>query len=68
MKTKVVSQRVEDDGTPCSPVGFEISPDMTPGEDHVAGLDAEHVEEKVIDLITARRTKKNPQKMGCEEA
>ena len=35
---------------------------MTRGRDHVAGLDAEHVEQKVVYLIAARRTKKNPQK------
>jgi len=38
-KTKKVSQRVEDDATPPSPVGsvsVKTSPDVTPGEDHVA--------------------------------
>ena len=43
-KTKEVSQRVEVDATPPSPVGsvsVRISPDVTPGGDHVASLDAE---------------------------
>jgi len=56
-KTKNVSQRVEVDATPPSPVGsvsIGISPDVTPGGDHVAILDAEHV-----DFIVAKRTKKN---------
>ena len=43
-------------------VSFGISSDMTSAEDHVTGLEAESVEEKVIDLIVTRRTKKNPQK------
>ena len=37
-KTKEVSQRVEVDATPSSPVGSaldEISPDVTPSGDHV---------------------------------
>ena len=41
MKTKTVSQRVEDDITPRSLVGlisFRISPDVTPGGDCVDGL------------------------------
>jgi len=55
---------VEDDVTPHSPVGsvsFGILSDVIPGGDHVIDLDAEHVEEKVVDLVAVRRTKKNPQ-------
>jgi len=65
IKTKEILQGVEDDATLLSLVGsilFEISPDVTPGRDHVASLDVKHIEEKVIDLIAAKRTKKNPQK------
>ena len=46
-KTKEVSQRVEIDATPPSPVGsvsVKTSPDVTPGGDHVAALDVEQVE------------------------
>jgi len=42
---------VEDDATPRSPldsISFGISPVVTPGGDHVAGLDAEYVEEKLL--------------------
>ena len=55
---------VEDDATSRSPVdsvSFGILPDVIPGGDHVVGLDVEHVEEKVVDLVAVRRTKKNPQ-------
>ena len=65
MKIKAVSQWVEDNVASRSLVGsvsFGILSDMTSAEDHVTGLDAESVEEKVIDLIVTRRTKKNPQK------
>ena len=44
LKTKDVSQRVEVDGTPPTPVGsvsVRTSPDVTPGRDHVASFDAE---------------------------
>jgi len=61
MKTKTVSQRVEDDTTPRSPVGlisYGISPDVIPYGIHVADLDAEHF----VDLIIVRRTKLNLQK------
>ena len=64
MKTKEVSQQVEDDATPRSlvdSISVEIVLDVTLGGDHVAILDAKHVEEKV-DLIAVRRTKKNQQK------
>ena len=43
-KTKDVSQRVEVDATPPPTVGsvsVRTSPDVTPGEDHVASFDAE---------------------------
>ena len=62
-KTKEVSQRVEVDATPSSPVGsvsVRISLDVTPGEDRVSILDAEQV-----DLIVVKRTKLNSRK--CEE-
>ena len=48
MKTKDVSQRVEVDTTPPSPVGsvsVKTSPDVTPDEDHIASFDAEQVED-----------------------
>ena len=56
MKTKMVSQQVEDDATPrlVGSVSFGISPNVTPGGDHVAGLDAEHVEEKINDLMRVK--------------
>ena len=60
MKTKDVSQREEVDVIPPSLVGsvsIEISPNVTSGGDRVAVLNAEQV-----DLIAAKRTKKNPQK------
>jgi len=44
MKTKDVSQQVEADDTPPSPVGsvsVGTSPDVTPGGDHVVSFDAE---------------------------
>jgi len=47
MKTNAVSQRVEDDATPYSPVGsvsFGISSNVTPGGDHAVGWDVKHVE------------------------
>ena len=43
-ETKEVSQRVEVDATPPSLVGstsVKTSPDVTPGGDHVARVDAE---------------------------
>ena len=62
LKIKKVLQRVEGDATPRSVVGsvlIGISSDVKPSGDRIAVLDAEQVEEKV-DLIAARRTKKNP--------
>ena len=44
LKTKGVSQRVEVDVTPPTPVGAEsvrTSPDVIPDEDHVASFNAE---------------------------
>ena len=46
-KTNEVSQQAEVDATP-PPVGsvsVKTSPDVTPGEDHVARVDTEHVED-----------------------
>ena len=43
-ETKEISQRVEVDATPPSPVGsasVKTSPDVTPSGDHVARVDAE---------------------------
>ena len=60
-KTKDISQRVEVDATPPSPVGsvsVGISPDVTPDADRVAILDAESVEQ--VDLIVVIGTKMNP--------
>ena len=62
METKEVSQRVEVDATPPSPVGSaleEISPDVTPGVDHEAKVDAEQVEDIVedVELFAAIGTK-----------
>ena len=59
MKTIEGPQRMEVDTTPPSSVdsvSVGISPDVTPGGDRVAVLDAEQVE-----LFAAKRTKKNPQ-------
>ena len=66
MKTKDISQRMDVDATPSSPVGsvsVGISPVVTPGGDRVAVLDAEQIEH--VDLIAAKRTKLNP-KVGDE--
>ena len=63
MKTKEVSQLLKVDATPPSPIGsvsVGISPDVRPGKDHVAVLDAEQV--KHADLILVKRNKQNPQK------
>ena len=48
LKTKDVSQRVEVDVTPSTPVGsisVRASPDVTPGKDHVVSFDAEQVKD-----------------------
>ena len=65
LKTNDVSQRVEVDATPPPPVGsvsVRTSPDVTPGEDHVAGLDAKQVEDidEDVKLFAAIRTKIKP--------
>ena len=62
LKTKDVLQRLEVDATPPSPVGsisVRTSPDVTPGEDHVASFDAEQVEDidENIELFAAIGTK-----------
>jgi len=62
LKTKDVSQRVEVDATPPSPVGSVLvrtSLDVTAGGDHVASFDTKHVEDidKNIELFAAIGTK-----------
>ena len=64
-KTKEVSQWVEVDATPPSPVGsvsVRTSPEVTSGGDHVASFDAEQVEDidKNVELFAAIRTKIKP--------
>ena len=64
-ETKEVSQRVEVDATPPSPVGsvsVKTSLDVTPGGDHVARVDTEQVEniDKNVELFAAIRTKVKP--------
>ena len=52
-ETKEVSQRVEVDATPPSPVGsasVKTSPDVTPGGDHDTKGDAEQVEDIAKDV------------------
>ena len=59
LKTKDVLQRVKVDAITPSPVdsiSVRISPDVTPGGDHVAVMDIEQVE-----LFTAKGTKLNPE-------
>ena len=63
--TKEVSQRVEVDATPLSLIGsvsVKTSPDVTPGGDHVARVDAEQVEDIVedVELFVAIGTKVKP--------
>ena len=58
---------MEVDATPSSPVGsmsVRISPDVTPGGDHVASFDSEQVEDidENVKLFAAIRTKINPRK------
>ena len=64
-ETKEVSQRVEVDATPPSPVGSVLvrtSPDVTPGGDHVARVDTEQVEDldENVELFAAIGTKVKP--------
>ena len=64
MKTKNISQQVNVDATPPSPIGsvpVGISPDVTPSGYHATGLDAEQVREDV-ELFTAIGTKMNQRK------
>jgi len=66
-KTKDVSQQVEVDATPPTPVGsvlVRISPDVTLGGDHVASFDAEQVEDidENVKLFAAIGTKINPRR------
>ena len=64
-KTQELSQRVEVDASSPSPVGsisVKTSPDMTPGGDHVARVDTEHVEDidENVELFAAIGTKVKP--------
>jgi len=66
-KTKDVSQRVEIDATPPTPVGsvsVSTSPDVTPDGDHVANSDTEKVEDidENVKLFAAIGTKVKPRK------
>ena len=66
-KTKEISQRVEVDATPPSPVGsvsVKTSPDMTPSGDHVASFDAKQIEDidENVKLFAAIGTKIKPRK------
>ena len=61
-ETKEVSQRVEVDATSPSPVGSvsaRTSPDVAPGEDHVASFNAEQVDviDENVKLFAAIGTK-----------
>jgi len=67
-KTKEVSQQVEIDATPPSPVGsvsVRTSPDVTPGEDHVTSFDTKQVEDidENVELFAAIGTKIKPRKL-----
>ena len=60
---------MEVDATPSSPVGSaleETSPDVTPGEDHEAKVDAEQVEDiaEDVELFAAIGTKVKPRLWG----
>ena len=64
-ETKEVSQRVEVNATPLSPVdsvSVKASPDVTPGGDHIARVDAEQVEDidENVELFAAIGTKLKP--------
>jgi len=71
MKTKNVSQWVDVNATlPSGSISVEISQDVTPGENQVDNLNAKQIERKV-NLVAAKRTKKNPKKWvvkkrGCQ--
>jgi len=65
IKTKEVSQWVEVDATPPSPVGsvsVRTSPNVTPGGDHVISFDAEEVEniDENVKLFVVIGTKIKP--------
>jgi len=65
LKTKDVSQWVEVDATPPTLIGsvsVRTSPDVTPGEDHIASFDAKQVEDinVNVELFAAIGTKINP--------
>jgi len=67
MNTKEVSQRVEVDATPPSPVGsvlMKTSPDVTPSGDHVARVDTGYVEDidENVEVFAAIGTKVKPRK------
>jgi len=67
LKTKDVLQQVEVDATPPPLIGSVLvrtSPDVTPGENHVASFDAEHVEDidENIKLFVGIGIKINPRK------
>ena len=64
-ETKEISQRVEVDATSPSPVGsvsVKTSLDVTPGENHVARVDTEQVEDiaENVELFASIRTKVKP--------
>ena len=66
-KTKNVSQRVEVDATPPSPVGsvsVKTSLDVASGKDHAASFDAEQVEDidENVKLFATIGTKIKPRK------
>jgi len=66
-KSKEVSQWVEIDATPSSPIGsvsVRTSPEVTPGEYHVASVDAEHVDDidENVELFAAIGTRIKPRK------
>ena len=65
LNTKDVSQRVEVDATPPSPVGsvsVRTSPDVTPGADHVVRVSTEQVEDidENVELFATIGTKVKP--------
>ena len=64
-KIKDVSQGVEIDASPppsVNSVSVRTSPDVTPGGDHVASFDVEHVEniDENVELFAAIETKIKP--------
>ena len=64
-ETKEVSQQVEVDATPLSPIGsvsMKTSPDVTPGGDHVARVNTEQVEDidENVELFATIGTRVKP--------